>query len=148
MTADTPIWARAASVDEINALCAGTMHDVIGLEFTELGPNYLEARIPVDERTRQPFGILHGGAAATLAEALGSVASGLVVDSNCEVLGVELNANHLRAVGSGHVTGRVTAIHLGKTLHVWDIRLRDDAGRPTCVARLTALVRPKRVPPT
>jgi len=124
------------------------MHDVIGLEFTEVGDDYLVATLPVDSRTKQPYGILHGGASAVLAESLGSVASNLVIDEGWEALGIELNANHLRAVRDGKVSGRVTAIHVGGTLHVWEIRIADSAGALTCVSRLTVLVRERKAPTT
>ena len=133
---------------EINEFCRGTMHDVIGLEFTEVGDDYLVATLPVDHRTKQPYGILHGGASAVLAESLGSVASNMVLSDGWEALGIELNANHLKAVREGYVTGRVTAIHLGKTLHVWEIRISDSKGALTCVSRLTVLVRERKAPTT
>ena len=124
------------------------MHDAIGLEFTEVGDDYLVATLPVDSRTKQPYGILHGGASAVLAESLGSVASNLVIEDGWEALGIELNANHLKAVRAGAVTGRVTAIHLGQSLHVWEIRITDSAGGLTCVSRLTVLVRERKAPTT
>jgi len=122
------------------------MHDAIGLVFTEVGANFLVAELPVDSRTKQPYGILHGGASAVLAESLGSVASNLVLPDGWEALGIELNANHLKAVREGKVTGRVEAVHLGRTLHVWEIRIHDTAGALTCVSRLTVLVRERKAP--
>lgn len=142
------VWQREATPAQLNERCAGTMHDVIGLVFTEVGADAIVARLPVDHRTKQPYGILHGGANAVLAEALGSVASGLAAPEGSECLGIELNINHLRAVSDGCVTGRVTPIHIGGTLHVWAIEIHDDAGRRTAVARLTVLVRERRVRPT
>jgi 1,4-dihydroxy-2-naphthoyl-CoA hydrolase len=124
------------------------MVDAIGVHFTEVGDDYLEATMPVDARTKQPYGILHGGASAALAESLGSVASNMVLPEGWEALGIELNANHLKAVSTGIVTGRVTAIHVGRTLHVWEIRITDSNSSLTCVSRLTVLVRERRAPPT
>jgi 1,4-dihydroxy-2-naphthoyl-CoA hydrolase len=121
------------------------MLHALGIRFTGAGEDYLEAAMPVDARTRQPAGILHGGASCVLAETLGSVASNLVVgDGEAECLGIEINANHLNAVRDGTVTGRVTPTRLGRSLHVWDIRITDERGRLTCVSRLTVMVRPKR----
>ena len=142
------LWNKETSPSEINEFCRGTMHDAIGLEFTEVGGDYLVATLPVDSRTKQPYGILHGGASAVLAESLGSVASNLVVGNGWEALGIELNANHLKAVREGQVTGRVTAIHLGRTLHVWEIRISDSEGALTCISRLTVLVRERKAPTT
>jgi 1,4-dihydroxy-2-naphthoyl-CoA hydrolase len=124
------------------------MHDAIGLKFTEVGDDYLVATLPVDSRTKQPYGILHGGASAVLAESLGSVASNLVISEGWEALGIELNATHVKAVSEGYVTGRVEPLHVGRTLHVWDIRITDSSGAPTCAARLTVLVRERKAPPT
>lgn len=113
----------------------------IGIEFLEAGPDWLEARMPVDQRTRQPFGLLHGGASVVLAETLASVASLAVVDVRAHrCVGLEINANHLRAATQGWVIGRATPIHLGRTTHVWDIRIRDEAGKPVCVSRCTMAV--------
>lgn len=119
-----------------------TLGTHLGMEFTAIGPDWLEATLPVDERTRQPYGLLHGGASAALAETLGSVASALVVDhSKFLTLGIEINANHLRSVRSGKVTGRCTPIHLGNTLHVWNIAITDERQRLVCVSRLTVIIK-------
>jgi 1,4-dihydroxy-2-naphthoyl-CoA hydrolase len=114
----------------------------LGIEFTEAGEGYLEARMPVDGRTHQPFGILHGGASVVLAESLGSTASFMLLDDPAKqrAVGLEINANHLRAVRDGWVYGRCTPIHLGRTTHVWDIRIRDEQGRSVCVSRLTVMI--------
>ncbi|MCL4693172.1 MAG: hotdog fold thioesterase, partial [Candidatus Hydrogenedentes bacterium] len=106
---------------------------------------YLEATMPVDTRTVQPMGLLHGGASVVLAETLGSVASVLCIDTDTHYcVGLEVNANHIRAVRDGVVTGRVTPIHVGRSTHVWDIRIRDDRDRPVCVCRLTMAVLPRK----
>lgn len=119
-----------------------TLGNHLGMEFTAVGPDFLEATLPVDKRTRQPYGLLHGGASAALAETLGSVASALVVDhSKYLTLGIEINANHLRSVRSGKVTGRCTPIHLGNTLHVWNISIMDERQRLICVSRLTVMIK-------
>lgn len=137
------IWYNPAviTLEGLNAFGHHTMGKHIGIEFTEIGEEFLKARMPVDERTRQPYGLLHGGASAVLAETLGSVASSLVIDMvryNC--VGIEINANHIRAVRDGFVTGTVSPLHLGATTHVWDIRIHDDRHKLTCVSRLTVAI--------
>ncbi|MBD2704472.1 hotdog fold thioesterase [Spirosoma sp. BT702] len=114
----------------------------LGIEFTEAGEGYLMARMPVDKRTRQPFGILHGGASVVLAETLGSVASYMLLDNpeKQRAVGLEINANHLRSVRDGWVYGRCTPIHTGRTTHVWDIRITDELGKAVCVSRLTIAI--------
>lgn len=119
----------------------------LGMEFSELGPDFLKGRLPVDHRTRQPYGLLHGGASVALAETLGSVASALVVDhSKFMCVGLEINANHVRSARQGFVTGTCTPIHLGKTTHVWDIKLHDERNKLICISRLTVAII-KREPP-
>lgn len=114
----------------------------LGIVFTALGDDYLEATMPVDNRTHQPYGLLHGGASAALAETLGSVGSALVVDHSAYyTLGIEINANHIKAARNGLVTGRATPVHLGKTLHVWNIHIHDAAQQLICVSRLTVLIK-------
>lgn len=114
----------------------------LGIEFTEAGEGYLIARMPIDGRTHQPFGILHGGASVVLAESLGSVASWMLLDDPTQqrAVGLEVNANHLRAVRSGWVYGRCTPIHTGRTTHVWDIRITDEQGKLVCISRLTVAI--------
>jgi 1,4-dihydroxy-2-naphthoyl-CoA hydrolase len=117
------------------------MQNHLGIEMLELGPDYLKGRMPVDDRTRQPYGILHGGASVALAETLGSVAAGLVVDrSKFSVVGQEINANHVRAITDGWVTGTARALHLGRRSHVWEIRMVDERERLVCISRLTMAV--------
>jgi 1,4-dihydroxy-2-naphthoyl-CoA hydrolase len=136
------IWHIKPDIARLNEVKRPNMGTHIGIEFTEIGDDYLVARMPVDEKTRQPYGILHGGASVVLAETVGSVASYLVVDhEKFLTVGQEVNANHLRAVKEGgYVTARCTPLHLGGGSHVWDIRLHDDQGRLTCVSRLTVAV--------
>jgi len=113
----------------------------LGIEFIELGDDYLKARMPVDERTKQPFGILHGGASVALAETVGSTAAGLVVDRNKHrCVGQEINANHVRAISSGWVIGTARPAHLGRRSHVWEIRITDEKDRLVCISRLTMAV--------
>ncbi len=138
------IWFRQLDLDTINRLAAGNMVSHLGIEFTEIGDDYLVALMPVDERTRQPAGLLHGGASAALAETLGSFAANLVVDdSRRYCVGLEINANHLRPMTSGQVRGTARPLHIGRTTQVWDIVISDPAGKPVCVSRLTVAVREK-----
>src|SRR5690606_14581100 len=118
----------------------GTAMEPLGIVFTEIGPDYLRATMPVDARTRQPYGLLHGGASVLLAETLGSTAGMLCVDEGKGVVGIEINANHLRGVRQGQVTGTVRPVHVGRSTQVWDIRIEDAAGRLACVSRLTVAV--------
>jgi len=135
------IWYRPYTLDELQRLNTGSMAEHLDIRFTEIGPDYLRATLPVDERTRQPFGLLHGGASVSLAETLGSVASNCCVDSaKFYCVGQEINANHIRSARTGHVVGTARPVHLGGRSHVWDIRIEDDQGRLTCVSRLTMSV--------
>ena len=126
---------------QLQALSPNTMGATLGIEFTEVGENFLKARMPVDERTRQPYGLLHGGASVALAETLGSVGSAFVVDrSQYYCVGLEINANHVRGVRSGFVYGVATPLHLGGSTHVWDIRIYDEREKLVCVSRLTVAI--------
>lgn len=110
----------------------------LGIEFIEIGDDFLRARMPVDERTRQPHGLLHGGASVALAETLGSVAGTCVIDSRTQLcVGQEINANHVRGVGSGFVIGTTRPLHIGRRSHVWEIRIVDEQERLVCVSRIT-----------
>jgi len=137
------IWFRPTTIEQVNAMF-GKVRDInlhLDIRLTEIGDDFLRGSIPVDERTRQPFGLLHGGASVVLAETLGSVASNLCLDtSKFYSVGQEISANHLRSTRSGRVTGTARPVHLGGRSQVWDIQLRDEAGRLTCVARLTMAV--------
>ncbi|MBN8800496.1 MAG: thioesterase [Lysobacteraceae bacterium SCN 69-123] len=131
------------SLDELNRLSRGTLIDHLGIVFTGAGEDWLQATMPVDERTRQPYGLLHGGASVVLAETLGSSAGNLCVDTASQVcVGLEINANHLRAVRTGVVTGTARALHVGRTTQVWEIRIENEAGKPVCISRLTLAVVP------
>ena len=137
-------FKRQASVADLNALSEGTAMRSLGIEFTEVGPDYLRATMPVDARTHQPYGLLHGGASVLLAETLGSSAGGMCVEPGQGVVGIEINANHLAGVRDGKVTGTARALHLGRSTQVWEIRIEDDHGRLACVSRLTLAVIARR----
>jgi len=118
-----------------------TMSEYLGIEWTELGDNFLKARMPVDHRTRQPYGLLHGGASCALAETMGSVASAMVVDhAKFYCVGLEINANHIRSAKKGFVTGIASPLHIGASTHVWDIKIYDEKEKLVCVSRLTVAV--------
>lgn len=134
------VFQRQASLADLNALSAGTAMEPLGIVFTGIGPDHLTATMPVDARTRQPYGLLHGGASVLLAETLGSTAGGLCVGEGEGVVGIEINANHLRGVREGLVTGTARPLHLGRSTQVWEIRIEDARGRLACVARLTLAV--------
>jgi 1,4-dihydroxy-2-naphthoyl-CoA hydrolase len=136
------IWFKKdLQLHEITALAKGTMSEFLGIEFTEIGTGFLKGHMPVDARTRQPYGLLHGGASCVLAETLGSVASALVIDPDKFIcVGLEINANHVRGVREGLVTGIVTPLHLGGTTHVWDIKIHDQREKLVCVSRLTVAI--------
>lgn len=131
------------SLDELNRLSRGTLIEHLGIVFTAAGDDWLQATMPVDERTRQPYGLLHGGASVVLAETVGSTASYLCIDtSKYYCVGLEVNANHLRGLRSGRVTAVAKAVHLGRSTHVWEIRLHGDDGKPSCISRLTMAIVP------
>lgn len=134
-------FLKPIDIAEANALRKDTLIEHLGIVVTEAGDDWLRATMPVDARTKQPFGLLHGGASVVLAETLGSMAGGYCVDPATQgVVGLEINANHLRAVREGTVTGTARALHVGRSTQVWEIRIEDEAGRPVCVSRLTLAV--------
>jgi len=130
------------SLDQLNALSKDTAVQSLGIVFTEIGADFVRATMPVDARTRQPFGLLHGGASVLLAETLGSMAGGLCVMPKQHVVGVEINANHLRGVRGGVVTGTARALHVGRSTHVWEVRIEDERGHLVCISRMTLAVIP------
>jgi len=133
-----------AMLEKIRANGTKNLADTLGIEFTELTPARVVATMPVDTRTRQPFGILHGGASVALAETIASLGGAMNVDLELfNVVGVEINANHIRAKRDGVVTGTGTPIHVGRSTQVWEVRIVDEAGRPICVSRCTLAVVPK-----
>ena len=135
-----PLFRRHATIEQLNALSEGTAMRPLGIVFTELGDDFVRATMPVDARTRQPYGLLHGGASVLLAETLGSTAGGLCVDEDQGVVGIEINANHLAGVRDGTVTGTARPLHVGRSTQVWEIRIEDDRGRLACISRLTLAV--------
>jgi uncharacterized protein (TIGR00369 family) len=145
MTAASP-FRRDTPLDALNALSRGTAMEPLGIVFSELGPDYLRGTMPVDARTRQPYGLLHGGASVLLAETLGSTAAGLCVSEDEGVVGIEINANHLAGVREGSVTGTARPLHVGRSTQVWEIRIEDELGRLVCISRLTLAVIRRRAP--
>jgi 1,4-dihydroxy-2-naphthoyl-CoA hydrolase len=141
-----PIWfEKDLTIEKLAAFRPGTIAEHLGIEWVELGTDFLKARMPVDHRTKQPYGLLHGGASCVLAETIGSVASAMVVDHQKLVcVGLEINANHIRSARDGYVTGVATPLHLGLNTHVWDIRIFDELEKMICVSRLTVAVIPKK----
>ncbi|QNH19348.1 esterase [Xanthomonas sp. GW] len=127
-------------LDALNAAARDTLIAHLGIVFTEAGPDWLRATMPVDARTLQPYGLLHGGASVVLAETLGSSAGNLCVGADRICVGLEINANHLRAARAGSVTGTARPLHVGRATQVWEIRVEDAAGKPVCVSRLTLAV--------
>lgn len=141
MTNDATIWHDKPTIEFANKRSATSAIAHLGIEFTDIGPDYLEARMPVDSRTLQPAGVLHGGASVVLAETLASWAATFVVDpTKAGCVGMEINANHLRPVTEGWVTGIARPVSLGRTTHVWDIRITDSRDRLVCISRCTIAV--------
>ena len=135
------IWNHAVTLDQLNRRGAGTMVEHLGITFSAIGPDFLSATMPVDHRTHQPLGLLHGGASVVLAETIGSVAGALCVDlARYYCVGIEVNANHLRSARSGLVTGTARPVHLGRSTQVWQIDIVNDAGKPVTASRLTLAV--------
>ncbi len=134
------IWKQPPSLEAMNTMCRDTAVAHLGIEYSEVGDDFLAATMPVDSRTVQPARLLHGGASVLLAESLGSLASQLVIGSDGTCVGLEINANHIRGARSGKVTGICRPIHLGRTTHVWDIRISDEGGKLVCIARLTMAI--------
>ncbi len=141
------IFPENVTVEALNRLADNTMLERIGIEFTRIGSDFIEAIMPVDERTRQPYGLLHGGASVALAETLGSVAASCCIDTSRQFcVGLEINANHIRGIRSGYVTGTTKPLHLGKTTQVWEIRIVNDKEELVCVSRITMAILDKKDP--
>lgn len=135
------IWQQMVTLDMVNERSKDTMMDFLGIQFTEIGDDFMTATMPVSNRTKQPLGILHGGASVVLAETIASTAANMAVDfSKYYCVGLEINANHLRSAKQGLITGTTRPIHLGRTTQVWSIELFNDLGQPTCISRMTACV--------
>lgn len=139
-----PIWKRPISVAELTAISVNTAFDQLGMEFLEVGDDFIRARVPVDHRTKQPYGLLHGGVSVVLAETLGSCGAAYASPEGHLAVGLDINANHIRGVTSGWVTGTARPVHIGRTTQVWAIDLHNDAGELTCVSRITMAVLPPR----
>lgn len=138
------IWFTEFTPEDLNNRPKNHLGGLLDIQFTEIGEDYITATMPVDERTHQPAGILHGGASVVLAETLGSIASYMCVDPDLfQAVGLEINANHLRPVKSGKVTGICKVLHRGAKTHVWEIKIYDDRGKMNCISRLTVAVIPK-----
>ncbi|MGH8399312.1 MAG: hotdog fold thioesterase [Gammaproteobacteria bacterium] len=135
------IWQQTLTVDDLNQYQQRTLVTHLGIRYTEIGDDYIRAVMPVDERTKQPAGILHGGASVALAETLGSTGANLVVDRKTKLcVGLDINANHVRAMREGFVTGTAHPIHIGKSTQVWEIKITDKDNKLVCVSRITMAV--------
>ncbi|OYU32385.1 MAG: esterase [Comamonadaceae bacterium PBBC2] len=131
------IWKKPLSVETLTAISANTAVSHLGIEFLEVGDDFISARVPVDARTHQPYGLLHGGVSVVLAETLGSCGAAYAAPEGWRAVGLDINANHLRGVTSGWVIGTARPVHIGRTTQVWQIELRNEAGQMTCVSRIT-----------
>ena len=138
------IWKQQVTLDQVNGWSARTMMEHLGIAVTDIGDDYVRGTMPVDARTHQPYGLLHGGASVALAETLGSLGAMMCADAKTHLaVGLDINANHLRGVTDGIVTGTARPIHLGRTTQVWEIRIEDERLRLVCIARLTVAIVPR-----
>ena len=139
------IWKQPLSIEQLTAASANTAVSHLGIEFLEVGDDFIRARVPVDHRTIQPYGLLHGGVSVVLAETLGSCGAAYAAPEGHRVVGLDINANHLKGTTQGWVTGITRPVHIGRTTQVWQIELTNDAGELTCVSRITmAVLTPKK----
>lgn len=139
------IWFKEVDLTSVNQIGTKTMSSHLGIEVLEIGKDFIKASMPVDERTKQPYGILHGGASVALAETLGSYGSHLIINSSKFIaVGLEINANHIRKATYGNVYGMAKPIHIGKTTHVWGIEINDEKGLLICICRLTVAILSKK----
>jgi len=140
------IWFnKSITLDDIKDFGKETMAAYLDMQWIEIGDDFLKLSMPVNEKTKQPYGILHGGASCALAETIGSAASALAIDMSKDMgVGLEINANHIRSAKEGRVTGHCTPLHLGKSTHVWDIKIYDEGEKLICVSRLTVAILPKK----
>lgn len=134
------LWTQPVTTQTLTDIHKDTAVERLGIEFLEVGDDFIRARVPVDTRTRQPYGILHGGVSVVLAETLGSCGAAFAAPAGHRAVGLDINANHLRATTSGWVTGTARPVHVGRTTQVWQIDLQDEQGRLTCVSRITMAV--------
>lgn len=139
------VFLSRPSLDHLNSISKRTMVDHLGIEFTAVGEDYLEATMPVDHRTKQPMGLLHGGANVALAETMGSLAASLTIDlSKQACVGLEINANHVRGVKDGKVKGIVKPVHLGKSTQIWEIKIYNESEQLCCISRITMAILEKK----
>ncbi len=132
------IWKMPLTLDQLKKRAENTMVEHLGIEFLEIGADYLRAKMPVDHRTKQPAGLLHGGASVVLAETLGSVAARLCLDKDRKgIVGLEINANHIRPVSEGWVTGITNPIHIGRATQIWEVKIYNEEEKLVCISRLT-----------
>ena len=134
------IWTKPISVEILTGIHVDTAVQRLGIEFTEVGDDFIRARVPVDARTRQPYGLLHGGVSVVLAETLGSCGAAYAVPEDWRAVGLDINDNHLRGAASGWVIGTARPVHMGRSTHVWQIDLANEAGELTCVSRITMAI--------
>ncbi len=142
------IWFnKSLSVASLKPFGPKTMAQHLGMEWVAIGDDYLKMSMPVDERTKQPYGLLHGGASCALAETIGSIASALIIDPDKSIcVGIEINANHVRSAREGYVTATCTPLHIGASTHVWDIKIHDEREKLVCISRLTVAILKKPQP--
>jgi 1,4-dihydroxy-2-naphthoyl-CoA hydrolase len=138
------IFKENTTLEFLQEWSRNTLVDQLGIQFTAIGDDFLEARMPVDHRTLQPLGLLHGGASVALAETLGSVAATLCIDQTKFCVGLEINANHIKGVREGYVTGTARPVHVGKQTQVWEIKISNDVGQLICISRITLAVLDKK----
>ncbi|MDO8278334.1 MAG: hotdog fold thioesterase [Burkholderiaceae bacterium] len=134
------IWKKPISVELLHGIHKHSAPGHLGMEFLEVGADFISGRVPVDERTKQPFGLLHGGVSVVLAETLGSVGASYACPEGFRAVGLDINANHLKGVADGWVTGIARPVHIGRSTHVWQIDMRNDAGDLSCVSRITMAI--------
>ena len=134
------IWKKPISIEHLATMHIGTAVEHLGVEFLEVGDDFITARVPVDQRTKQPYGLLHGGVSVVLAETLGSCGAAYAAPEGYRAVGLDINANHIKGATSGWVTGITRPVHIGRTTQVWQIDLTNDAGELTCVSRITMAV--------
>ena len=140
MSSTASLWKQAISVEALQAFSVNTAVSHLGIEFMEVGDDFIRARVPVDARTVQPYGLLHGGVSVVLAETLGSCGAAFAVPEGYRAVGLDINANHLKGASSGWISGTARPVHIGRTTHVWAIELHNDAGELTCVSRITMAI--------
>jgi 1,4-dihydroxy-2-naphthoyl-CoA hydrolase len=137
------LWFTPIDIQLLNTTSKNSMGEFLGIEVIEIGEDYMIAKMPVNERTKQPYGVLHGGASVVLAESIGSIASNCIVDiTKFHCFGLEISANHIRSVSQGYVYAKATNLHVGRTTHVWDIKITNEEGKLVCASRLTMAIVP------